>query len=115
MSRTYSAGVVTAYGAAKTGGYTGTYEEFCRQQAEYAENAEAVENAKTAAQEAQEAAEASQVAAYTSAEDAQAALQGMVYVTFSISGDGHVLLGNGDLTGTTSFALTSAGHMEVTY
>ena len=27
--RTYSAGIVTAYGAAKVGGYTGTYEEFC--------------------------------------------------------------------------------------
>lgn len=30
MSRTYSAGVVTAYGAAKRGGYTGTYEQFCQ-------------------------------------------------------------------------------------
>ena len=29
MSRTYSAGVVTAYGSALAGGYTGTYEEFC--------------------------------------------------------------------------------------
>ena len=29
MSRTYSAGVVTAYGSAKQGGYAGTYEEFC--------------------------------------------------------------------------------------
>lgn len=29
MSMTYSAGVVTAYGAAKAGGYTGTYQEFC--------------------------------------------------------------------------------------
>ena len=30
MSRTYSAGVVTAYGAAKRDGYTGTYEQFCQ-------------------------------------------------------------------------------------
>ena len=29
MSRTYSAGIATAYGAAVRGGYTGTYEEFC--------------------------------------------------------------------------------------
>lgn len=29
MAKTYSAGVTTAYGAAKRGGYTGTYEEFC--------------------------------------------------------------------------------------
>lgn len=27
--RTYSAGIVTAYGSAKAGGYTGTYAEFC--------------------------------------------------------------------------------------
>lgn len=33
---TYDAGVVTAYGAAVQGGYTGTYEEFCAQLAEYA-------------------------------------------------------------------------------
>ena len=45
----YSAGIVTAYGAAKRAGYTGTYEDFCRQQAEYAENAAAVEQAKTTA------------------------------------------------------------------
>lgn len=47
MSKTYSAGIVTAYGAAKRAGYTGTYEDFCRQQAGYAENAAAVEQAKT--------------------------------------------------------------------
>lgn len=45
----YSAGIVTAYGAAKRAGYTGTYEDFCRQQAEYAESAAAVEQAKTTA------------------------------------------------------------------
>ena len=47
MSKTYSAGIVTAYGAAKRAGYQGTYEDFCRQQAGYAENAAAVEQAKT--------------------------------------------------------------------
>lgn len=32
----YNAGYVTAYGAAVEGGYTGTYEQFCQQQASYA-------------------------------------------------------------------------------
>lgn len=31
-----NAGIVTAYGAAVRGGYTGTYEQFCQQQASYA-------------------------------------------------------------------------------
>ena len=43
---TYDAGIVTAYGAAVRGGYTGTYEEFCIQQANYAQSAAAVEQAK---------------------------------------------------------------------
>ena len=47
MAETYSAGVVTAYGAAVRGGYTGTYEEFCAEQAEFAENAAAVAQAKS--------------------------------------------------------------------
>lgn len=46
MAETYNAGVVTAYGAAVRGGYTGTYEEFCAEQAEFAENAAAVAQAK---------------------------------------------------------------------
>lgn len=46
MAETYSAGVVTAYGAAVRGGYTGTYEEFCAEQAGFAENAAAVAQAK---------------------------------------------------------------------
>ena len=45
MSRTHNAGIVTAYGAAVRGGYTGTYEEFCTQQAQYAENARQMEQA----------------------------------------------------------------------
>ena len=47
MSKTYSAGVVTAYGAAKAAGYTGTYEEFCAAQAELAEGAEKLANGMT--------------------------------------------------------------------
>lgn len=38
----YSAGIVTAYGAAVKGGYTGTYEEFCAEQAGFAGNAQQV-------------------------------------------------------------------------
>lgn len=52
MSKSYSAGIVTAYGAAVRGGYTGTYEDFCRQQAQYGANADAVEQAKRDAQNA---------------------------------------------------------------
>ena len=44
MSRTYSAGVVTAYGAAKRGGYTGTYEQFCQALGDLAEQLENLEN-----------------------------------------------------------------------
>lgn len=48
---TYDAGIVTAYGAAVRGGYTGTYEQFCTQQANYATSAAAVEQAKEDVQE----------------------------------------------------------------
>lgn len=74
----YSAGIVTAYGAAVRGGYTGTYEEFCRQQAQYADNAEAVEQAKqTAVSNAQVAYNAAQTAdqANTQAQAASTAAQ----------------------------------------
>ena len=67
MANTYSAGIATAYGAAVRGGYTGTYDDFCRQQAEYAESAAAVEQAKTDAEAAASAAEASETAAAGSA------------------------------------------------
>ena len=45
-------GIASAYGAAVRGGYTGTYEDFCRQQAGYAQSAAAVEQAKQDAQQA---------------------------------------------------------------
>lgn len=57
---TYDAGIVTAYGAAVRGGYTGTYEDFCAQQANYASTAAAVAQAKT---DAEAAATAAQTAA----------------------------------------------------
>ena len=53
----YSAGIVTAYGSAVRAGYTGSYEDFCRQQAQYAENALAVEQAKQDAQTAKDQAQ----------------------------------------------------------
>jgi len=49
------------------------------------------------------------------AEQAQGALGGMTFVGFSMDNAGHVLITNSDRLGTTSFALTKKGHMEVTY
>lgn len=69
----YSAGIVTAYGAAKRAGYTGTYEDFCRQQAEYAESAAAVEQAKTTAVNAAATATTKAGEATTAATEAQTA------------------------------------------
>lgn len=40
--KTYSAGIATAYGAAVRGGYTGTYADYCREQARFAEYAQEV-------------------------------------------------------------------------
>lgn len=42
MSKIVQAGIVTAYGAAVRGGYTGTYEEFCEEQARFAQYAQEV-------------------------------------------------------------------------
>lgn len=75
MSRRYSVGVVTAYGAAKAGGYTGTYSQFCEDLADLGDNIAEVREArievdanKTAAQQAQEGAETAQGAAEDAAE-----------------------------------------------
>ena len=57
MAERYDAGIITAYGAAVRGGYTGTYAEFCAQQAGYAQNAAAVEQAKRDAQSAAQSAQ----------------------------------------------------------
>ena len=73
----YSAGIVTAYGSAKRAGYTGTYEDFCRQQAQYADNASAVEQAKqtaiSASQSADQAKQDAQTASTTAQQSAQSA------------------------------------------
>ena len=73
MSKTYSAGIVTAYGAAKRAGYHGTYEDFCRQQAQYAESAAAVEQAKNTAVSAASTATTKAGEATTAATAAQTA------------------------------------------
>ena len=73
----YSAGIVTAYGSAVRAGYTGTYEDFCRQQAQYANNASAVEQAKqtavSASQSADQAKQDAQTASTTAQQSAQSA------------------------------------------
>lgn len=52
MATTYNAGIVTAYGAAVQGGYTGTYAEYCTAQANIAINADRAEDAAERAEEA---------------------------------------------------------------
>lgn len=65
-NKTFNVGVITAYGAAKSAGYTGTYEQFCEELAHFAENAAQVardkettkgyrDEAKTAKDDAQTA------------------------------------------------------------
>lgn len=59
MSVKKSIGRITAYAAAVEGGYTGTYEQFCRDQAKFAENAQQV--ASDAAEVAENLRESKQV------------------------------------------------------
>ncbi len=73
-------GYISAYSAAVEGGYKGTYEEFCEQQAGYAENAQSVadnvrlaQNAANEANNAKTAAESAKSGAESAKEDAQAA------------------------------------------
>lgn len=44
MAETYSAGIVTAYGAAVRGGYTGTYEDWCRDMAQLGDNVQQIQD-----------------------------------------------------------------------
>jgi len=71
----YSAGIVTAYGSAKRAGYTGSYEDFCRQQAQYAQNASAVEQAKQTAVSSAQVADRAKQDAQTASTQAQSASQ----------------------------------------
>jgi len=72
-SLTYNLGTVTAYGSAKEGGYTGTYEEFCESLAKAgtaADNAAAAATSASASATSASAAETSASAAETSASTA---------------------------------------------
>lgn len=128
MSKTYSAGIVTAYGAAKRAGYQGTYEEFCRQQAGYAGNAAAVEAAKTAAQTAASTATAKAGEATTAttaaqtaetnaerwAELAQQAATDNGYAQMYIDDDGTLYLTRTtNIVDKLDFNLTNDGELEV--
>lgn len=78
------------------------------------------EDSANASAESAATASDSATAAGISANDAQTALQGMVYVTFVVNSEGHITIQNGDLLGTTSFQLVpvgeaNEGHLEVTY
>lgn len=78
------------------------------------------EDSANASAESAASASDSATAAGISANDAQTALQGMVYVTFVVNSEGHITIQNGDLLGTTSFQLVpvgeaNEGHLEVTY
>jgi hypothetical protein len=68
-------------------------------------------NASASAQSASESASR----AKASEEAAHGALAGMTFVGFAVNADGHVVISNSDLLGTTSFELKESGHMEVTY
>lgn len=70
MAETYSAGIVTAYGAAVRGGYDGTYEQWCEDMAQLGDNvAEVRGKAEQVEQTAQEFTEQTVPAAIQSVED----------------------------------------------
>lgn len=85
------------------------------------ENATAAEEDRQSAEDARDAACQSATNADASAKAAQAALQGMVYVSITTDTNGHIVIRNGDLLGTTTFRLIPAGadinsgHLEVEY
>lgn len=65
-------GPVTAYASAVAGGYTGTYDEFCRDQANFAKNATKVQSDRVASEAAAGAATAAKTAAAASEKNAAA-------------------------------------------
>lgn len=82
--------------------------------------AQAAENVRTAQEvlaQAQTAAETAEQSAESAAIDAAAArisAQTLVYPVFSVDERGHVIISRAERLGTTSFRLTSGGHLEVT-
>ena len=65
------------------------------------------------AQSAAETAAQGAASAANSAEAAQAAAESMSYVSFECSADGDLLLHNSEQLGTSNFALTESGNLEV--
>lgn len=107
MSTTTPIGYVTAYGAAVRGGYSGTYEEFCAEQANFAGNAQQVAASARAAQESaslalnsRNAAAASEQNAAESARMAQASIDNAKWLSFEVNtGDGELYMtGHGDVS-----------------
>lgn len=77
MSETRKLGIVTAYGYAKSKGYTGTEEEFAQLMADYAEVGEDARSAANAAQNSAAAAATAEINAAASEGQAQAIADGL--------------------------------------
>jgi hypothetical protein len=109
MANTYSAGIVTAYGAAKKAGYTGTYEEFCAEQASFARNAQQVRQDKESVEQTVETfSETTVPAAVQSVTDEGTAQVGRV------TNAGTTAVGNVNDAGTTQVGnVNSAGQTQV--
>lgn len=109
MANTYSAGIVTAYGAAKKAGYTGTYEEFCAEQASFAQNAQQVRQDKESVEQTVETfSETTVPAAVQSVTDEGTAQVGRV------TNAGTTAVGNVNDAGTTQVGnVNSAGQTQV--
>ncbi len=75
MTTTKVIGKVTAYAAAVEGGYTGTYEEFCKQQAEYAENAKKIIESSQQSVDAAAIAESAKEIAESARDEAESAMR----------------------------------------
>lgn len=76
--------------------------------------ADAAQAAQAAAESAQREAEAAAAAAAVDAQAAHDAAKNMSFASFTISPEGYLLILHAENLGTTNFALTSAGHLEVT-
>lgn len=120
MHNTYSAGVVTAYGAAKKAGYTGTYEEFCAEQAQFAQNAQQVREDKESVEQTVETFEETTVPAAVQAVTDEGTTQvgrvnqaGATQVE-SIGSAGTTQVGNVNQAGTTQVAaVNQAGATQI--
>lgn len=132
--RTYTAPTLGQAGPTPPDPWESWFERILEAAAQAAQSAQDAATSAAAASASETSATASEIAAAASAavaglseqnaaesaRDAQTALEGMVYVTFSVDENGHVLIRNGDLLGSTSFSLVgigeqNEGHLEVNY